>query len=79
MDKKLPGWTVCYNIASKNSTWIGTGWEFFNSEVDADACYREQIKVGNCPTKRPYYNSSDREHLGAVHILELAGIDIKGE
>lgn len=64
----LPKWTVCYNIVSKPNKWVGTAWEFFDEEFDAQACYDHQIKIGNCPTKRPYYDEADREHLGAVHL-----------
>jgi len=63
-----PKWTVVYNIVSKESNkWIGTGWEFFDDEIDASSCYARQVKAGNTPTKRPYYDKSDRKHLGAVH------------
>ena len=62
---KEPKWTVLYNIT--NDPWIGTGWEFFDDEVSAKACYARQRKTGNCPTMRPYHRN-DRVHLGAVHI-----------
>ena len=69
MSKNIePKWTVNYNIVSKeNDCWVGTGWEFFDLESDAQKCYNRQIDLGNCPCKRPYYRKSDWSHLGAVH------------
>jgi len=65
---KKPNWTVLYNIVSPESDkWVGTGWEFFDSERDADLCYSRQNRLGNCPTKRPYSHSVDFSHLGAAH------------
>ncbi len=62
-----PKWTVHYNIVSPEATeWIGTGWEFFNDERDAQHCYDRHNALGNCATKRPYHRN-DRVHLGAVH------------
>lgn len=67
-DMGRPRWTVCYNIVSPESDrWVGRGWEFFDEEAQATACYERQIKSGNCPTKRPYYHQVDYEHLGAAH------------
>jgi len=67
-DTKRPRWTVCYNIVSPESDrWVGRGWEFFDEEYQATACYERHIKLGNCPTKRPYYHQSDYQHLGAAH------------
>jgi len=73
MDK--PRWTIVYNIISpENPKWIGTGWEFFDKEEDAEKCYDRHVKNGNCPTKRYYYagikteqNQFDYNHLGAAH------------
>lgn len=63
-----PRWTVVSNILSPESDkWVGTCWEFFDEERQAEECYTRQIEAGNTPTKRPYFESSDREHLGAVH------------
>jgi hypothetical protein len=63
-----PRWTVASNIVSPESDkWVGTCWEFFNEEGQAEECYARQVKAGNCPTKRPFFKNSDREHLGAVH------------
>lgn len=63
-----PRWTVCYNIVSPESdTWVGTGWEFFDEECAATLAYERHQRLGNCPTKRPYYHASDYEHLGAAH------------
>lgn len=67
-----PLWTVCYNIVSSESdAWIGTGWEFFNDEANATACYQRHQRAGNVPTKRPFYNSVDVEHLGVVDQQRL--------
>src|SRR5690349_17653770 len=64
----LPMWTVCYNIVSKESPrWVGTGWEFFDNEADAQACYVRLEQAGCFPTKRPYHHVVDRNHLGAHH------------
>lgn len=66
-ERSQPRWTVCYNIVSRESDqWIGHGWEFFDDEASAKACYERQIAVGNCPTKRAFH-PSDGKHLGAVH------------
>lgn len=63
-----PRWTVLYNVVSKeNDRWIGTGWEFFDNENDAQKCYDRHVTEGNCPTKRYYYEKLDRYHLGAAH------------
>jgi len=63
-----PRWTVVSNILSLESDkWVGTCWEFFDEESQAEECYTRQIEAGNTPTKRPYFESSDRGHLGAVH------------
>lgn len=67
----LPKWTVLYNIVSPGSNWVGTGWEFFDQETDATACYERQIAIGNCPTKRPFNLSCDWEHLGAAHRWKI--------
>lgn len=72
----LPKWTVHYNIVSKERSpddggWVGTGWEFFTDEMDATTCYDRQIAAGNCPTKRPYYDSCDRQHLGAGSRMRI--------
>lgn len=60
-----PRWTVVYNIVSPESdTWVGTGWEFFDNEREADMCYRRHQAAGNVPTKRQFYDSVDALHLG---------------
>ena len=69
--KNLPRWTVTYNNVSPESyRWGGRGWEFFDEEKDAQTCYDRQVRVGNCPTKRPFYQRTDFEHLGAAHQWE---------
>jgi len=68
MSIKKPNWIVLYNIVSKECDfWIGTGFEFFDEEIDAKKCYDRQIKTGNCPTKRRYMDKHDKKHLGAIH------------
>jgi hypothetical protein len=67
---KTPKLVVFYNIVSKNSDWIGTGWEFFDDQQEAKACYDQQIANGNCPCMRPYYRT-DAVHLGAIHQKEM--------
>lgn len=72
-----PMWTVCYNIVSRESLrWVGTGWEFFDNECDAQACFDRHVKNGNCPTKRPYYRARDRIHLGAAHTWAREYVDL---
>lgn len=67
-EQLLPHWTVTYNIVSpENDKWVGTGHEFFDCEADATACYQRQVRSGNCPTKRPYYDRVDRVYLAVVH------------
>lgn len=65
MDK--PNWTVLYNIISpENSKYVGTGWEFFDKEEDADKCYARHRDNGCCPSKRPFFEKLDRAHMGAA-------------
>ena len=65
---KQPNWTVCYNIVSPESDrWVGTGWEFFDQECDAEKSYKRHISLGNVPCKRPYFPPSDYKHLGIAH------------
>lgn len=65
-----PKWTVLYNQQSpENDRWVGTGWEFFDREEDAEAAYERHIEAGDTPTKRPYYHNTDYPHLGAVHLI----------
>ena len=59
-----PNWTVLYNIPGD---YVGTGWEFFHEEKDGKAAYDKHRKLGNVPTLRPYFESVDREHMGAAH------------
>lgn len=77
-----PKWTVLYNISTPESNWIGTGWEFFNDEKTAQKRYDALSKFSEkpndlgfkyCPTKRPYYSSCDRAHLGAAHAWNKEG------
>ncbi len=63
-----PSWTVLYNIVSpERGDYVGTGWEFFTLETDAQKCFDRHVKAGNCPTKRPYESFVDFHHLGAAH------------
>jgi hypothetical protein len=57
-----PRWTVRYNIAG--GAWVGTGWEFFDDESEAQKRY--DALIGHCPCKRPYHKN-DMQHLGAAH------------
>lgn len=67
MKYKQPKWTVFYTITSEeNSYWVGTGWEFFDNEEDAQTCFDRHVHIGNCPTKRPFYYSADCQHLGQL-------------
>jgi len=61
----MPKWTVITNLTGK---WIGTSWEFFDEENEAEACYQKHLAIGNVPTK-PYFNAVDSFHLGAVHRM----------
>jgi hypothetical protein len=60
-----PKWTVLYNIVN-GTKWVGTGWEFFDTEDDAATAYKQKISEGHCPTKRPFHKN-DNVHLGAAH------------
>jgi hypothetical protein len=60
-----PRWTVHYNINCGD--WVGTGWEFFNSDDEAQDCYEAVQRNGDVPTKRPYHRATDEKHLGAIH------------
>lgn len=62
-----PSYTLVYNIVNA-SKWVGTGWEFFDTEEDAEARYEELNKQGHCCTLRPYHNT-DSIHLGAAHRM----------
>lgn len=63
----IPNWTVLYNIVSpEDGRWVGTGWEFFDDEEDAEFCRRRHERLGNVPTKRPFH-TNDIPHLGAAH------------
>lgn len=64
-----PAWTVCYNIVTPGSRWVGTGWEFFDDEAAARTRYVQLAAAGCPPTKRPYYSKDDRPHLGAAHEM----------
>jgi hypothetical protein len=72
MPCRMPRWTVVTNLASpENSRWVGTSWEFFDEEGPATQCYQRQLNLGNCPTRRPYFDKCDRAHLGACHSFEI--------
>lgn len=63
-----PKWTVHCNIVSpENQKWIGTSWEFFDSDSEAEMCFNRHLLAHDCPCKRPYYGYSDRRHLAEVH------------
>lgn len=66
MDQRseTPKWTVLTNVA--HPRWIGTCWQFFDSEDEASDCCAAQHAAGNAPTMRPFH-PSDRVHMGAVH------------
>jgi hypothetical protein len=65
MSEKKPKWTVLCNLVSPESAvWGGTSWEFFDTEDAAAICYKRHQKAWDGPTKRPYYDKCDREHLG---------------
>lgn len=66
-----PSYTVVYNIVSPGSSWIGTGWEFFDDREAAQKCYDRVQEAGHYPTLRPYFDNADRSHLGAVHRYML--------
>ncbi len=67
-----PGWTVLYNICVEGSTWIGTGWEFFDGPREANKRYEElksSMSPVYVPTLRPYHKGVDFQHLGAIHKI----------
>lgn len=61
---QAPKWTVLYNIPGE---YVGTGWEFFSSEEEADKRYTILKEHKYVPCKRKFY-PSDIQHLGAAHI-----------
>lgn len=63
-----PNWTVCYNIPSKPDSWVGSGWEFFDDEKDAKACYDKHAALGNHPTMRSYCTPLDWQFLAITRI-----------
>lgn len=64
----FPKWTVLTNLVSPESDkWIGMSWECFDTEQQAQDCYDRHIKLGNSPTKRPFYFECDFPHLAAIH------------
>lgn len=70
---RMPRWTVAANITTDGIPWVGTSWEFFDDEKDANRCYMKHVKAGNVPTKRPFRLETDISHLGAAQqhsILE---------
>ena len=64
---KLPRFTVGYNIGSGDRRWIGTGWEFFDSEEDAERCYKQLVAQGHVPFRRPFHRGCDIPHMAAAH------------
>lgn len=74
-----PNWTVLYSIKSpENDKWTGKGFEFFDKEEDAEACYQRQILAGNQPTKRLYYDNVDWENLALHHRVKFLTEDQSG-
>lgn len=66
-----PRWTVVYNIVSpESSTWVGTGWEFFDTEPQAHQAFERHLALDNWPTKRPFNTKMDSQHMGAAHSLK---------
>lgn len=63
----LPKYTVLYDIVSKeNNKWVGTGWEFFDDEYEAQKCYDRHMQTGNSPCKREYFHPVDYNYLGSI-------------
>jgi hypothetical protein len=74
--KETPKWTVVYNIVSPESDqWVGTGWEFFGSEQEAELCRARHERLGNVPTKRRWHSVVDMPHLGAAHRYHLTAAE----
>lgn len=69
-----PEWTVLYNIDSK-TRWVGTGWEFFDTETEARATMEARQKEGHCCGMRPFHEGRDRQHMGASHQRVVDNID----
>jgi hypothetical protein len=61
-----PNWTVLYNIDSKTK-WVGTGWEFFDTEEEAKTLMKKRQAEGHCCGMRPFNEECDRKHMGATH------------
>jgi len=55
----MPKWTVMINLRGKD--YVGTTWEFFREEADADACVQNHRMMGNGAVKVPF----EPRHAGA--------------
>jgi hypothetical protein len=73
MSAKQPKWTLIYNTHPIGSRWVGSAYEFFDTEIGAANRYADLRAEGLCPTKRPYYAPTDQPRLGAVHVLNGEG------
>lgn len=79
MNVNQPRWTVHYNIRSRrNDYWVGTGWEFFTYEDDAQECYYWHYDHGNVPTIRPFH-PNDWPNLGAAHARPAPSVVADGK
>ena len=62
-----PNWTIFFNIDCGD--FIGTAWEFYIKNEEAERRYSElTLNDKFCATKRPYFHSVDKHHLGAAHF-----------
>ena len=63
-----PKFTIIYNSVSDDG-YVGICWEFYIDENKSQARYDFLAADAEkyCPTKRQYYHSTDRHHLGAGH------------
>ena len=74
--KKPPKWTVVCNLVSPESdSWVGTSWEFFDSEESASKCYQRHVNARDCPTKRFYFDREDRQHIGIADRLNTEAVE----
>jgi hypothetical protein len=67
--ERRPNWTVIVQT-DPMSNWLGTAYLFFDGEDNADDAYRNPEKYvmnsRGAIAKRPYYESTDRQHLPAI-------------
>ena len=65
-----PKWTVTYKVIN-SSQYNGMGWEFFDTEEQADECVSKNEKLGYIVEKREFCESLDIEYIAKPRKLTL--------